>query len=326
MVYLITGGAGFIGSHLCAHLLACGNQVIAVDNLSTGLYRNIAHLKDQPNFSIFITDVRNHQVLDHLVQQSEVVFHLAAAVGVRLIIDRPVETLETNILGTHEVLSLAARYNRKTIITSTSEVYGKSASDCFSEDDDSVLGPSTRKRWSYACSKLSDEFLALALHEEKGLPVIIARLFNTVGARQAGRYGMVVPTFVRQALQGEPITVFGTGSQSRCFIHVSEVVDALIKLAQAESALGQVVNLGSNQSITIAELAQKVKEITGSNSEIVTVPYDAAYQKGFEDMERRVPDIRKAYRLIGFNPQKTIVDIIRDVAEEMKREEEIRLI
>ncbi len=313
MTYLITGGAGFIGSHLCTRLLAGGHRVIAVDNLSTGLYRNIAHLKDQHNFSIFIGDIRDQQLLDHLIRQSEVVFHLAAAVGVRLIIDRPVETLETNILGSHAVLSLAAQYNRKTIITSTSEVYGKSARDYFSEDDDSVLGPSIRKRWSYACSKLSDEFLALAFHEEKGLPVIIARLFNTVGPRQTGRYGMVVPTFVRQALQGEPITVFGTGSQSRCFIHVGEVVDALVKLAEAESALGQVVNLGSNRSITIAELALKVKEITGSNSEIVTVPYDAAYPKGFEDMERRVPDTRKAYRLIAFNPQKTIEDIIRDL-------------
>ncbi len=326
MVYLITGGAGFIGSKLSDQLLAGGHRVIAVDNLSTGLYRNIAHLKNQLNFSIFIADIRDQQLLDHLIQQSEVVFHLAAAVGVRLIIERPVETLESNILGSHVVFSLAAKYNRKVIFTSTSEVYGKSARDSFSEDDDSVLGPSIKKRWSYACSKLADEFLAQALHEEKGLPVIIARLFNTVGPRQTGRYGMVVPTFVRQALQGEPITVYGTGSQSRCFSHVSEVVDALAKLAQSESALGQVVNLGSNHPITIAELAQKVKEITGSNSEIVTVPYDAAYQKGFEDMERRVPDIRKAYRLIGFKPQKTIVDIIRDVAEEIKREEEIRLI
>ena len=324
MVYLITGGAGFIGSHLCSQLLADGHRVIAVDNLSTGLYRNIAHLKDQPNFSIFIGDIRDQQLLDLLIRQSDVVFHLAAAVGVRLIIERPVETLETNILGSHAVLSLAAKYNRKTIITSTSEVYGKSVQDSFAEDDDSVLGPSVRKRWSYACSKLADEFLALALHEEKGLPMVIARLFNTVGPRQTGRYGMVVPTFVRQALQAEPITVFGTGSQSRCFIHVSEVVEALIKLAQTESALGQVVNLGSNQSITIAELAKTVKETTGSNSEIVTVPYDAAYQKGFEDMERRVPDTRKAYRLIGFKPQKTIVDIIQDVAAEMKREEEMR--
>jgi UDP-glucose 4-epimerase len=318
MTYLITGGAGFIGSHMCQQLLVGGNRVIAVDNFSTGAYRNIAKLRSHPNFSLFVGDIRDQKLLEDLVQRSEVIFHLAAVVGVRLILERPVETLESNIMGSHTLLSLAAKYNRQTVITSTSEVYGKSSKDSFAEDDDSVLGPSFRKRWSYACSKLADEFLALAFHEEKGLPVIIARLFNTVGPRQTGRYGMVVPTFVRQALAGEPIKVFGTGTQSRCFIHVSEVVDALIKLAKKESAVGQIVNLGSDQPITIAELATVVKEITGSNSEIVNIPYEIAYEKGFEDMERRVPDIHKAQRLIGFDPRKNIMDIIKDVAAEMQ--------
>ena len=320
VVYLITGGAGFIGSHLCERLLIGGDRVIAIDNLSTGAFQNVAKLKTHPNFSIFVGDIRDQKLLEDLVRQSDVIFHLAAAVGVRLIIERPVETLESNIMGTHAVLSLAAKYNRKTLVTSTSEVYGKSTKESFSEDDDSVLGPSLRKRWSYACSKLADEFLALAFFEEKGLPVIIARLFNTVGQRQTGRYGMVLPTFVRQALAGEPITVYGTGKQSRCFIHVSEVVEAMLKLLHHDKAIGQIINLGSTTPITIAKLAQTVKEITGSNSEIVTIPYDFAYQTGFEDMERRVPDINKARDLIGFNPRKSIRDIIKDLIAERKSE------
>jgi UDP-glucose 4-epimerase len=320
MVYLVTGGAGFIGSHLCERLLISGAQVLVVDNLSTGVYKNISQLTSHPNFTCFVGDIRDERLLEPLMQRCDVVFHLAAAVGVRLIIDHPVETLESNILGTHSVLSLAARYNRKVLITSTSEVYGKSNNEAFGEDDDSVLGPSIRKRWSYACSKLADEFLALAFHEEKGLPVIIVRLFNTVGPRQTGRYGMVIPNFVRQALSGEPITVFGSGTQSRCFSHVSEVVEALDRLCKEEKAVGQVINLGNNQEVTIAELARTVKEITNSDSEIVQIPYDQAYQRGFEDMEKRKPDIRKARDLVGFNPQKNLRDIIVDVAADIKTE------
>jgi UDP-glucose 4-epimerase len=318
VVYLVTGGAGFIGSHLCERLLREGHLVLAVDNLSTGSYRNIAHLKSNPNFSLFVGDIRDKELLEPLIQQSEMIFHLAAAVGVRLIIERPVETLESNILGTHTVLSLAAKYNRKVLLTSTSEVYGKSNESAFAEDHDSVLGPSIRKRWSYACSKLADEFLALAFHEEKGLPVIIVRLFNTVGPRQTGRYGMVIPTLVRQALLGEPLTVYGTGKQTRCFVHVNDVVDALLKLSQNDNALGQVINLGSDEEISINELARLVKEITGSPSEILYIPYDKAYQPGFEDMDRRRPDIGKAKCLIRFEPSKGIREIIQDVAEDIK--------
>lgn len=318
MIYLVTGGAGFIGSHLCERLLREGHLVLAVDNLSTGSYRNIAHLKSNPNFSLFVGDIRDKELLEPLIQQSEMIFHLAAAVGVRLIIERPVETLESNILGTHTVLSLAAKYNRKVLLTSTSEVYGKSNESAFAEDHDSVLGPSIRKRWSYACSKLADEFLALAFHEEKGLPVIIVRLFNTVGPRQTGRYGMVIPTLVRQALLGEPLTVYGTGKQTRCFVHVNDVVDALLKLSQNDNALGQVINLGSDEEISINELARLVKEITGSPSEILYIPYDKAYQPGFEDMDRRRPDIGKAKCLISFEPSKGIREIIQDVAEDIK--------
>jgi UDP-glucose 4-epimerase len=319
VIYLVTGGAGFIGSHLCERLLTEGHHVLAVDNLSTGSYRNIADLKRNSNFSFFVGDIRDTAFLDDLVQRSDVIFHLAAAVGVRLIIDQPVETFESNILGSHTVLSSASKYNRKILITSTSEVYGKSPKEVFSENDDSVLGASSKKRWSYACSKLADEFLALAFHEEKGLPVIIVRLFNTVGPRQTGRYGMVVPTFVRQALRGDSITVYGSGTQSRCFVHVQEVVTALIKLMQEEQAVGQVINLGSNQEVGIAELARLVKEMTQSSSKIVTIPYDRAYQPGFEDIERRVPDIARARSLIGFEPRYGIREIIQDVVAEMKK-------
>lgn len=318
--YLVTGGAGFIGSHLCEKLLAEGHRVLAVDNLSTGSYQNIAHLKSNPNFSFFVGDIRDRDLLEPLVRETQVIFHLAAAVGVRLIIERPVETIESNILGSHMVFSLAAKYNRKILLTSTSEVYGKSNQNAFAEDHDSVLGPTMRKRWSYACSKLADEFLALAFHEEKGLPVIIVRLFNTVGPRQTGRYGMVIPTFVRQALLGEPLTVYGTGKQTRCFVHVDDVVEALIKLVQNDQAVGQVINLGSENEISIEELAQIVKEVTKSASEIIYIPYDKAYQPGFEDMERRRPDITKARNIIGFEPRKSLRDIIQDILEHLKNE------
>jgi UDP-glucose 4-epimerase len=318
VTYLVTGGAGFIGSHLCEQLLREGKRVLAVDNLSTGQYRNISHLKSNANFSFFVGDIREEEFLTTLVEKCETIFHLAAAVGVRLIIERPVETIESNILGTHTVLSLAAKYHRKLLITSTSEVYGKATATPFNEEDDIILGPSNKKRWSYACSKLADEFAALAFHEEKGLPVIIVRLFNTVGPRQTSRYGMVIPTFVRQALRNEPITVFGPGTQSRCFTHVSEVVTALIRLVQAENAIGEVINIGTTQEVSIVELARMVKKITGSRSEITFIPYDEAYEKGFEDMERRIPDISKARNIIGFDPKKGLNDIIVDLVDSLK--------
>ncbi len=314
MVYLVTGGAGFIGSHLCEALLAAGGRVLAVDNLSTGSYHNIEPLKANPRFSFFAEDVRDRDLMAELVRQADRIFHLAAAVGVRLVIDQPVETLEANILGAHTVLSLAARYNRPILIASTSEVYGKSPRQEFSEDDDLILGPSSRNRWGYACSKLADEFLALAYHLQKGVPVVVVRLFNTVGPRQTGRYGMVIPTFVGQALRGEPITVYGSGRQTRCFVHVSEVIEALGRLVREDRALGQVFNLGSTDEISILELAQTVREVTGSTSDIIHVPYSEAYHAGYEDMPHRVPDISKIKALIGFSPRISLRRIIADTA------------
>jgi UDP-glucose 4-epimerase len=313
MPCLVTGGAGFIGSHLCEQLISLGNRVYVVDNLSTGFYENISSLKSHSNFSFIVGDISDKELMEDLVKKSKIIYHLAAAVGVRNIIDNPVETLESNVFGSQVVFSMAAKYNRKIILTSTSEVYGKSEKDVFSEEIDLVIGSSTKNRWGYACSKLLDEFLALAYHEKKGLPVIITRLFNTVGPRQTGRYGMVIPTFVKQALAGKPITVFGSGMQSRCFCHVDEIINALISLTEEERAIGEVINVGNTHPISIFKLAQKIKEITGSTSEIITVPYDQAYARGFEDMEHRIPDIRKARKLIGFNPHKSINDIIHDV-------------
>jgi UDP-glucose 4-epimerase len=313
VTYMVTGGAGFIGSHLCEKAVLGGKQVIAVDNLSTGRFQNIAHLQSHPNFSFYVGDICDRNFMEQLMLKSRVVIHLAAAVGVKNIIEHPVETLESNITGTQVVLSLAARYNLRTIVASTSEIYGKLGKEIFSEGDDSVIGPSNKKRWGYACSKLVDEFLALSYFEKRGLPVTIARLFNTVGPRQTGRYGMVVPTFIRQALSGEPITVFGTGQQSRCFSHVEEIVEAISRLVNNWKSIGQTINLGNNHPITIMELAQLVKEITESSSEIVTIPYDLAYEEGFEDMAHRKPDISKAQELIGFKPQKSMVEIIKDI-------------
>jgi UDP-glucose 4-epimerase len=313
MVYLVTGGAGFIGSHLCEKLLIAGTRVLTVDNLSTGSFQNIAHLKSHPDFSFYVGDIRDAQFMEQLVQKSRIIIHLAAAVGVKNILHNPVETLESNVTGTKVILGLAAKYNRRTILASTSEVYGKSGNEKFSEEDDLVIGPSYKKRWGYACSKLLDEFLALAYFKQKGLPVTIVRLFNTVGPRQTGRYGMVLPTFIRQALCGEPITVFGTGQQSRCFCHVEEVVEAILALVSSQESVGQIFNLGNNHPITIMELARLVKEITQSPSEIVTIPYDQAYHDGFEDMIHRLPDISKAQGLIGFKPQKSEAAIIQDI-------------
>ncbi|MCL6620999.1 MAG: GDP-mannose 4,6-dehydratase [Syntrophobacterales bacterium] len=320
MVYLVTGGAGFIGSHLCARLLREGRRVLAVDNFSTGSYANIAGLAAHPGFSLVTGDVRDQELMAKLVREADVIFHLAAAVGVRHILHHPVETLETNILGTHVLLSLAARYQRLILVASTSEVYGKSRRERFSEEDDLVLGPSHLSRWGYACSKLADEFLALAYHRERRLPVIITRLFNTVGPRQTGRYGMVLPTFVAQALRGEPITVHGSGRQTRCFIHVAEVVEVLIQLTGEPRAVGEIFNIGSTEEVSIAHLAQVVKEITRSSSPIVFLPYEQVYGAGYEDMDHRVPDISKIQSLLGFSPRRRLSLIVREVADWLRED------
>ena len=311
--FLITGGAGFIGSHLAEYLLERGNAVWVVDDLSTGSIRNISHLKGRDGFEYVIDSVRNERLVAELVDEADAVFHLAAAVGVRLIVERPVHTIETNIAGTEVVLRAAAKKGRPVLVASSSEVYGKSADVPFREDGDLLLGPTIRARWSYACSKAIDEFLALAYFKERRLPTVVVRLFNTVGPRQTGRYGMVIPTFVRQALMGEPITVYGDGTQSRCFCHVSDVVRALTDLIVTEGAYGQVFNVGSTEEVSIRALAQRVKALTGSDSEIVFVPYDEAYEAGFEDMQRRVPDVSKISGLLGWRAERSLDEILRDV-------------
>jgi nucleoside-diphosphate-sugar epimerase len=316
---LVTGGAGFIGSHLCEALLERGDEVYVIDDLSTGRYDNIRHLKSNPFFHLTVGSILDVPSLPPLVEAADVVYHLAAVVGVQNIIELPVDTIETNILGSHNVLNLAARYNKLCVLASTSEVYGKSTRYPFSEDDDSVYGPTTKSRWSYACSKAVDEFLALAYHNARGLPVIIARMFNTTGPRQTGRYGMVLPRFVDQALRGEPITVFGSGNQSRCFADVSDVVRALLLLVEHPQAVGQVFNIGNPEEITIYNLAREVKRLTGSSSEIKLVPYDEAYQPGFEDMERRVPSIEKISALVGYKPRVRLQEIIQRVIDSKRQ-------
>jgi UDP-glucose 4-epimerase len=313
MKLLITGGAGFIGSHLSEALLAAGHQVVAIDDLSTGSEDNIRHLVDNPNFQFVLETITNETVLDRLISECSIVYHLAAAVGVELIVRDPVHTIETNVLGTSAVLRIANRYRRKVILASTSEIYGKSTDVPFREDGDRVMGPTMRSRWAYANSKAMDEFLALAYHKQRGLPVVICRFFNTIGPRQTGRYGMVAPRFVRQALAGEPLTVYGTGQQSRCFADVLDVVDAVIKLAGHEDAVGGIFNLGSTEEITIHDLARRVIALTGSPSPIVMVPYDQAYEPGFEDMYRRVPDITRARELIGYRPRYGLDDTLRRI-------------
>ncbi len=315
MKALVTGGAGFIGSHLAEALLKRGDEVFVIDDLSTGSRENIAPFKEHPRFKCVIDTIANRAALAEWIQRSEVVFHLAAAVGVRLIVDSPVHTIETNVGGTEAVLSLAAETRPKVLLASTSEVYGKGDKMPFSEGDDLVLGPTVKSRWSYACSKAIDEFLGLAYFKEKKLPVTIARLFNTVGPRQTGRYGMVVPTFVRQALRGEPITVFGDGLQSRCFSFVGDVVQALIALAGLDEAVGQVYNIGSDEEVTILELAELVKEAVGSSSPIRFTPYDEAYEEGFEDMRHRKPDLSKIEAAIGFRPRTDIRSIVAAVID-----------
>jgi UDP-glucose 4-epimerase len=315
MRYLITGGAGFIGSHLCEVLLAQGHHVVAIDDLSTGRVENIAHLRPLPHFQFVREDIRNAQVLDRLTSEAEVVVHLAAAVGVQLIVDDPVRTIRTNIMGTEGVLEAANRYGCKVLIASTSEVYGKGVRVPFREDDDRLMGPTVRSRWAYAESKAVDEFLSLAYYSQFGLPVVIMRFFNTVGPRQTGRYGMVVPRFVRHALRGEPLQVYGDGQQSRCFADVADVTRAVAGLAEHPKALGEVFNVGATEEVTIRDLAERVIALTGSASEIAAVPYDEAYGPGFEDMRRRVPSIEKLNRLIGYAPRCSLDDILRRVIE-----------
>jgi len=312
---LIRGGAGFIGSHLADAYTERGDEVCCIDDLSTGSIDNIAHLRKHPRFRYVIDSVHNHQVLAELVDECDVVFHLAAAVGVKLIVESPVRTIETNVRGTEEVLTHANKKKKKVLITSTSEVYGLSTEVPFREDGNLVMGATTKGRWSYACSKAIDEFLALAYWRERKLPTVVVRLFNTVGPRQTGQYGMVIPTFVKQAMAGRPLTVYGTGEQTRCFGYVGDVVGALVRLMDSEEAVGQVFNIGSSEEVSILEVARRVKELTGSKSEIVFVPYDEAYEEGFEDMPRRVPDTTKIRNLIGFEPKETLDGILRKVIE-----------
>jgi nucleoside-diphosphate-sugar epimerase len=316
---LITGGAGFIGSHLAEALLDHGYKVLVIDNLSTGSIDNITHLKGRADFEYFIDTIENEPLLAELIDRSDVVFHFAAAVGVKLIVEQPVYTIETNVHGTEVVLKHANKKKKLVVIASTSEVYGKSEDVPFREDSDLVMGPTPKHRWAYACSKAIDEFLALAYWKERKLPVIIVRFFNTVGPRQTGQYGMVIPNFVRQALAGEPITVFGDGRQSRSFTHVADVVGALLKLVDEPKAIGQVINLGNIEEVTIQRLAERVRELAGSTSSIKLVPYDEAYESGFEDMPRRVPDLTKAEAMIGYKPRHSLDDILVQVIEYFRR-------
>ena len=315
---LITGGAGFVGSHLADLLLAQGHEVFVLDNLSTGSMDNIVHLKAHPAFHYTIDTVINEPVLAELVDQADVVFHLAAAVGVKLIVEQPVHTIETNVKGTEVVLTAANKKKKLVLIASTSEVYGKNTAVPFSEDADLVLGPTIKHRWAYACSKAIDEFLALAYWKERKLPVIVVRLFNTVGPRQTGQYGMVIPNFVRQALAGHPITVFGDGTQTRSFTYVGDVVEALTKLVQEPRAIGRVFNVGNGYEISIRDLAERVKLLARSQSDIVTVSYDQAYEAGFEDMPRRVPDISRIHELIGYEPKVQLDEILEKVIDHFK--------
>lgn len=308
MRYLVTGGAGFIGSHLCELLVEDGCQVVAIDDLSTGRLENLEALKFSENFQFVRENILNAQVLDRLASQADIIVHLAAAVGVKLIVEDPVHTIETNIMGSEMVLRTANRYGCKVLIASSSEVYGKGSKVPFSEEDDCLIGPTTHNRWAYATSKAIDEFLGLAYYHQFGLPVVIMRFFNTIGPRQTGRYGMVVPRFVRWALQNEPIHVYGDGQQSRCFSDVQDVSSAVARLAELPEAVGQVFNIGSLEEVTILELAQRVIQHTGSSSLVQLLPYDQAYAPGFEDMRRRVPSVKKLQSLIGYEPRNGLDD------------------
>lgn len=310
---LITGGAGFIGSHMAEKLLKAGQRVTVIDDLSTGRLANIAHLQGHPHFRFAIEDIRNAVVLDRLVSECDIIYHLAAAVGVQKIVSQPIHTIEVNIGGSEVVLKTAARYRKKVMMASTSEVYGKGVKFPFEEDDDSLLGPTSRSRWSYAASKAIDEFLSLAYHKEVGLPVVVFRLFNTVGPRQSGQYGMVVPRFVRWALRNQPIQVYGDGAQQRCFGNVFDVLDAIYRLSEADGAEGQVFNIGSTEEISILELAERVRERADSASEIQRIPYDQAYEPGFEDFRRRVPSLAKIQKMTGWQPTTALDDTIDQI-------------
>lgn len=317
--YLITGGAGFIGSHLAEELLVRGHAVSVIDDLSTGTIRNIAHLKGRPHFQYVVDTCANRPLLAELVDAADVIYHLAAAVGVRLIVESPVRTIETNIKLTELVLEAANKKHKPVFVASTSECYGKSEALPFREDGDLVMGPSSKGRWSYACSKLIDEFLAIAYFRERGLPTVVGRLFNTVGPRQTGQYGMVVPTFVRQALLGQPVTVYGDGKQSRCFTHVTDAVAALISLMEQPAAYGEVFNIGNTEEISIMSLAEQVIAKAGSKSQIELVPYERAYEPGFEDMPRRVPCIDKINKQIGWKPTRGLSQILEDVVQSLSQ-------
>jgi len=318
--YLVTGGVGFIGSHLCEYLLDRGHQVHVIDNLSTGRLENVEHLHDHPRFRLTVDSILNPFAMEPLIQDADMVFHLAAAVGVKLVIEQPVATMETNLMGTEVVLKLAAKHGKKVLVTSTSEVYGKNSKLPFEEDDDCTYGPSTTGRWCYAYSKALDEFMAFAYLQERRLPVVIARLFNTVGPRQTGRYGMVIPRFIRQALDNKPITVYGSGRQSRSFTWVGDVVQALFDLSESDTAVGQVFNVGNDERVAIEDLAQKVKLMTGSASRIVYIPYEQAYNRNYEDMEHRLPSLRKINRIIGYRPTMDLERILRQIIEHMRRD------
>jgi UDP-glucose 4-epimerase len=318
MKILITGGAGFVGSHLADRLLAEGHEITVIDDLSTGRYSNVEHLEGNSNFTLIIDTVLDAKLMEELIRSSDRVYHMASAVGVRLIMEQPVKTIETIFHGTDVVLGRCAKFRKRVLIPSTSEVYGKGVSVPFKEDDDLLTGATDKHRWAYACAKTLDEFLALAHFKETRLPVVVARLFNTVGPRQTGQYGMVVPRFVKAALENDVIEVHGDGTQSRCFGHVADVVDGLMKAMESPVCFGQVVNFGSDKEVSINDLAKRAIELTGSTSEIRYVPYDQVYGAGFEDMQRRVPSLEKAGRLVGYRPTRTLDDIINDVAAEMR--------
>ncbi|MDD3725991.1 MAG: GDP-mannose 4,6-dehydratase [Candidatus Ratteibacteria bacterium] len=324
MKYLITGGCGFIGSHLAETLTSYGEDVSVIDDLSTGSLENVKNIYCNKKFHLFIDTILNCALLEELIKQSDFVFHLAAVVGVKRVMENPVDSVIINVEGTYNVLRYCTKYNKKIFIASTSEIYGKNENVPFKEDADIVIGTTKKKRWSYACTKAIDEFLAFAFFEEKALSVIVARLFNTVGPRQSDRYGMVIPRFIKQALNNTPITVFGNGQQTRCFIHVKDIVNGIIELIKKDEAYGDVFNMGSEEEITIKDLAETIKNITGSSSDIIFVNPQDIYSKGFEDMTKRVPDISKIRALTGFSPQFTIKDIIKDCIEDVTKKSQTR--
>ena len=315
---LITGGAGFIGSHLADRLLDRGDQVVLLDDLSTGRLSNIEHLNGRSDAEFVLSSILNTDLVDKVVSRVDTIFHLAAAVGVNLIVEKPLESLITNIRGTETVVEKAHKYNTRILVMSTSEIYGKNTSDSLSEDDDRILGSPLKSRWSYSEAKAIDEILAYTYWREKGLETVIIRLFNTVGPRQTGSYGMVVPRFVGQALRHQPLTIFGEGTQTRCFCHVSDVVGGLVALSEHPEAFGKVFNLGGTEEISIGDLAERIIELAGSDSEVEYIPYDAAYEEGFEDMVRRVPNVDRARQLVGFEPSVGLDDIIRSVIEDQQ--------